>query len=816
MTRRRLLAVGVLAFTGSIALCHCGSSQGDDAASDRDGGAQAGGDGGRDGGASGDGGADATLNGDDGGDAAGGAEAGTPVFPYGDRNLGLHEPYPDAFLVQNGGRFYNVQKPPGSQHVARGDGVSDDTDAIRDAFDYLRDAYVAAASASGTDPNGITNQTSSWIYLPAGTYRVTDTLSYRQPIVLDDGGSYPDLVRIRIAGESRETTTVKLDDAASGFGDVAHPKIVLEYQHDGTVFNNWPASNLLTNLTVDTGKGNPGAVAVWFQGANETVLYNVHLQAGDGAGFCGVLFQTGSTHGYYRDITVDGFDDGICQIPTPDSPSPYLATPNVDSDTALEHVTLRGQRKAGVLLAAGGTALRKLWIDESTTGAVGLEIDQVGSTVVLDDSLLAGNGKTAAAVQRDSAGVGQVLLARDLATNGYAAAISAGEEVVALGPNVAEYLSITPVVLFDGGTGKTLRLPVEDTPLAPWFDPTTEWASVDAYGADGGADDTAAVQAAMSSGKPVVVFPRALYNVKTVKVPATVQRIDFMYAAVNGLLDVDEASSTVLQLSHRAGGDLTRSAARPLALTGYDGDLANTSATPANLYLENVVNIGSSSTFVPAGQNTWIRFIDDEQEAFAGNPAPIDVWINGGTAWVLGFKVENKPVPAFAAMKGSRLEVLNGEVAQTEAQSNVFMVRNDDSSTFFMGFTELGYSPPFSSFTHIVEETRGRRPRAGDHQRNTPATGRRARLGRAGHEPYRHRPGLRRPRRRGGRRPMSITDVCLRRPVLAWMIMAGTILFGILSVLRIGVSQYPDRRQPDDHRVGLVAGRLAAGRGDRA
>jgi hydrophobe/amphiphile efflux-1 (HAE1) family protein len=43
---------------------------------------------------------------------------------------------------------------------------------------------------------------------------------------------------------------------------------------------------------------------------------------------------------------------------------------------------------------------------------------------------------------------------------------------------------------------------------------------------------------------------------------------------------------------------------------------------------------------------------------------------------------------------------------------------------------------------------------------------------------------------------VSITDVCLRRPVLAWMIMAGTILFGILSVLRIGVSQYPDVDNP--------------------
>ncbi len=39
---------------------------------------------------------------------------------------------------------------------------------------------------------------------------------------------------------------------------------------------------------------------------------------------------------------------------------------------------------------------------------------------------------------------------------------------------------------------------------------------------------------------------------------------------------------------------------------------------------------------------------------------------------------------------------------------------------------------------------------------------------------------------------MSITDVCIRRPVLAWMLMAGTVVFGLVALQRIGVSQYPD------------------------
>lgn len=39
---------------------------------------------------------------------------------------------------------------------------------------------------------------------------------------------------------------------------------------------------------------------------------------------------------------------------------------------------------------------------------------------------------------------------------------------------------------------------------------------------------------------------------------------------------------------------------------------------------------------------------------------------------------------------------------------------------------------------------------------------------------------------------MNITEVCIRKPVLAWMIMAATILFGIIAVQRIGISQFPD------------------------
>ena len=43
---------------------------------------------------------------------------------------------------------------------------------------------------------------------------------------------------------------------------------------------------------------------------------------------------------------------------------------------------------------------------------------------------------------------------------------------------------------------------------------------------------------------------------------------------------------------------------------------------------------------------------------------------------------------------------------------------------------------------------------------------------------------------------MKLTDVCIDRPVLAWMLMAGTIVFGLVAFHRIGISQFPDVDYP--------------------
>jgi hydrophobe/amphiphile efflux-1 (HAE1) family protein len=39
---------------------------------------------------------------------------------------------------------------------------------------------------------------------------------------------------------------------------------------------------------------------------------------------------------------------------------------------------------------------------------------------------------------------------------------------------------------------------------------------------------------------------------------------------------------------------------------------------------------------------------------------------------------------------------------------------------------------------------------------------------------------------------MNLTEICIRKPVLAWMLMAATIVFGGVAATRIGISQFPD------------------------
>ena len=120
---------------------------------------------------------------------------------------------------------------------AKGDGTTDDTDALRDAIAHHRT-----------------------IYLPSGQYRVTDTITLRPDTLLI--GLHPSVTRILLA------------DSTPGFEGVGGPKPLLETPKGGT--------NIVTGIGLYTNGINPRAVAAKWMSGTDSMMNDVRFLGGHG------------------------------------------------------------------------------------------------------------------------------------------------------------------------------------------------------------------------------------------------------------------------------------------------------------------------------------------------------------------------------------------------------------------------------------------------------------------------------------------------------------------------------------------------------
>lgn len=560
----------------------------------------------------------------------------------------------------------DVTQPPFN---AKGDGMTDDTDALQRALNET----VGRSRA---------------LYFPRGAYLISRTLTWPKRWNGRENWGFTIL-----RGEQRDLVTLRLRDGS--FTNAAKPQAIMWCGGFGSA--DW-FHNYVEDLTFDTGAGNPGAIGLQFYSNNSGAIRNCRFVSGDGSAAVGLDLEHRDMNGplLVRNCEVAGFRRGV-------------ATAHSVNSQTFEHLTLRGQTEFGFDNAGQTISLRGLTSDNSVPA-----VRSYGTLTLLDAKLTGRGGASnfPAIVNynggrifvRDTTTTGYRRALGDVATPDFAAAfrIEGSDKNGSLGPAIAEYCSHPATDPFGSGGG-SLRLPVKETPDAI-LDPPAAWANVDDFGADptGHADSAAAIQKAMDSGATSVFLPGS-YNLRsTVVIRGKVRRIAGLGGAINygkGLrpdFRLAEGEAPVVQFEHFSNihGGLEVDTPRTLVMRSVsDCTLHFTArAEGGEVFAEDFVTHALSLR----KQRFWARQLNIENEGTHLANDASDVW-------VLGYKTE-RGGSVLHARGGGRSEILGGFSYTTTAGKLAPMLVNEASSVFAF-FTEVCYNgDPFAT---IVRESRG-------------------------------------------------------------------------------------------------------------
>jgi hypothetical protein len=569
-------------------------------------------------------------------------------------------------------------------YQAKGDGSTDDTAALQQA---------------------ISENPGRTLYLPAGTYLVSKALEARDKAGRSRSG-------LRLVGEERNSTVIRLKDHAAGFGDHQSPRPLLRAgaaSIDGVGRPNATSGygNQLENFTVDTG-ANRGATGIDYTGSTVASIRRLTIT---GQGPAGLSITRGLPGpALISRVVVKGFDYGI-RI----AQGQYGLT--------LEHLSLSGQKIAGLDNSGNILAIRDL---NSVNTVPAIRSGERGGFISLIDAKLTGGTADFSAIQSNGE-----LMTRRVSTAGYRSAVTQGGRIIA-GEALTQYVSKTPFAPFPETQSPSVDLPVRETPDFFAAQPT-DWVSVAAYGAkpDDGEDDTAAFQKALDAGKPAVYLPTGRYVIsKTLHVKGAVRQIagfGSTLAAGGTAFKDGKAPAAVIEIDDGTARDVTvggliitratkttspaaglvafaQHTVRPLVLKDVDCGEVTTSYQARSgagpLYLENVSAAGWQ---FDQPQQVWARqFNHLDRGSETENLSPL-LANAGATVWILGLETERSG-PLLRTERGGRTEVLGGAVYEAPSGSAVAF-ECLDSASMSLSFATMG--PGYGVYQVLARDRRG-------------------------------------------------------------------------------------------------------------
>jgi hypothetical protein len=544
------------------------------------------------------------------------------------QTAGLVEFPPAAAMI-------DVTKPP---YSAKGDGIADDTQALQKAI-------------------AENERKSRTLYLPKGTYLVSDKLSWYNELTLQGAG--------------REFTTIRLKDNAPGYGNAVEPKAVIFAGDDNTSFG-----NSIFDLSVDTGSGNPGAIAIDFVASNQGAVENVVMRTRDGAGVTG-LSMTRRYPGplLVKNVKIEGYNYGIDV-----ADRQYSVT--------LQHVALQNQKVAGIRNYRNQVYIEDLKSANSVPAVMDTSSDGL---VVIVGGKFTGGAPRASAIETAA-----YLYARNVTVSGYGSALK-HRGVVRAASSIDEFASHGFLSAFPS-PAKSLHLPIQEAPT--FHDPDMRnWANVLDYGAardNPKLDSSAGIQAAIDSGKATIYFPLGVYYVaNTVRVRGSVKRILGNMAELVPKSDHNLSSAPVFRFEN-IQGDFVAVERFRYGKNDFDGgrfSLVFEHASPKAVALRHLRGHSSYRGLSGAGpihaedvccgrfdinrQSMWARQLNIENPR-GTEPKLIN---NGGAVWILGYKTEDTKHTIVKTAGGGKTEVLGGTFKsyETPVPKDLPMIVNSES-----------------------------------------------------------------------------------------------------------------------------------------